>query len=137
MPRNCMGVSAAALLLAAQAQAAGAPAAPPRTTRDRIYTVAQAERGKQTYLRACSQCHALDVYGGDTMKTWEGGSLHDFYELIATTMPKSSPGSLKRREYVDVVAYILSLNNMPGGDQELPSRAGDLKAIRIKWRTKS
>jgi hypothetical protein len=71
------------------------------------------------------------------MKTWNGGSLHDFYETIANTMPKGSPGSLKRREYLDVVAYILSLNNMPVGDQELPSRAGDLKPIRIKWRTKS
>jgi mono/diheme cytochrome c family protein len=135
LARNCMGVTAAALLLATQAQAA--PAAAPRTTRDRIYTAAQAERGKQAYLKACAQCHALDVYGGDTMKTWDGGSLHDFYELIANTMPKGSPGSLKRREYVDVVAYILSLNNMPVGDQELPSRPGDLKPIRIKWRTKS
>lgn len=137
MPRNCMGLAAAALLFATQAEAAGPRAAAPRTTRDRIYTAEQAARGKQAYTRACAQCHALDVYGGNTMKAWEGGSLHDFYELIATTMPKGNPGSLKRREYADVVAYILSLNSMPIGDQELPSRAADLKAIRIKWRTKS
>ena len=131
------GLAAAALLFATHAEAAGARAAAPRTTRDRIYTVEQAERGKQAYTRACVQCHALDFYRGDIMKPWEGGSLHDFYESIATTMPQGNPGSLKRREYVDVLAYILSLNSMPAGDQELPSRAADLKAIRIKWRTKS
>ena len=131
------GLAAAALLLATQAEAAGARVAAPRTTSDRIYTVEQAGRGKQAYMRACVQCHALDFYGGYIMKPWDGGSLHDFYESIATTMPKGNPGSLKRREYLDVLAYILSLNSMPAGDQELPSRPADLKTIRIKWRTKS
>jgi len=137
LPRNCKGVSAAALLITVGATTALSAEPPARTTRDRIYTAGQAARGKQAYMRACVQCHALDFYGGDIMKPWEGGSLHDFYESIATTMPKGNPGSLKRREYVDVVAYILSINSMPVGGQELPSRAGDLKPIRIKWRTKS
>jgi len=128
---------AAGILFATRAEGAGARAAAPRTTRDRIYSVEQADRGKQAYTRACVQCHALDFYGGDIMKPWDGGSLHDFYESIATTMPKGNPGSLKRREYVDMVAYILSLNRMPAGDRELSTRAADLKAIRIKWRTKS
>jgi mono/diheme cytochrome c family protein len=131
------GCAAAALLLAAQAEAAGARAAAPRTTRDRIYTAEQAESGRQVYTRACAQCHALAFYKDDIMKPWDGGSLSDLYDAISTRMPPGNPGSLKRREYVDVLAYILSLNSMPAGDQELPSRAADLKAIRIKWRTKS
>jgi mono/diheme cytochrome c family protein len=130
------GLAAAALLLATPAGAAGAKAAAPRTTRDRIYSAAQAERGKQAYMRACVQCHALEFYRGDIMKAWEGGSLHDFYESIATTMPLGNPGSLKRREYLDMVAYILSLNRMPSGDGDLPARPGDLKDIRIRWRNK-
>ena len=128
--------AAAALLIGVGATTALSAGRPARTTRDRIYTVAQADRGKQAYIRACAECHALGVYGGNTLKSWEGGSLHDFYEWIATTMPKGNPGSLKRRQYADVVAYILNLNGMPAGEQELPSGAADLKAIRIKWRTK-
>jgi mono/diheme cytochrome c family protein len=108
----------------------------PRTTLDRIYTAEQAERGKEVYKKACSQCHALDFYRGDTMKPWEGATLSGLYDAVSTRMPQNNPGSLKRREYVDVLAYLLSLNGMPAGDQELSTRAADLKAIHIKWRTK-
>jgi hypothetical protein len=55
---------------------------------------------------------------------------------VATTMPQSNPGSLKRREYLDLVAYILSLNDMPAGGEELPATPEALKKIVIKWRTK-
>jgi mono/diheme cytochrome c family protein len=130
-------VSAAALLITVGAMTALSAERPARTTRDRLYTVEQAERGKQVYTRACAQCHALGFYRDDIMKPWDGGALSDLYDAISTRMPPGNPGSLKRREYLDVLAYILSLNRMPAGDQELPSRATDLKTIRIKWRTKS
>jgi mono/diheme cytochrome c family protein len=124
------------LALLAAAAAAVAPAAAPRTTRDRVYTAEQAARGKQVYQEACAQCHALDFYKGDTMKSWNGGSLSDLYDAVSVRMPPGNPGSLKRREYADIVAYILSLNGMPAGQEELSSRAADLKAIRIRWEVK-
>ena len=136
MPRRRRGLAAAALLVTIAEVPVLAEEPASRTTRDRIFTAEQAERGKDVYKRACSQCHALDFYRDDIMKPWDGGSLSDLYDAISTRMPPGNPGSLKRREYVDVLAYILSLNTMPAGDQELPSRAADLKAIRIKWRTK-
>ena len=43
---------------------------------------------------------------------------------------------LKRREYLDLLAYILSLNDMPAGKEELPVAPDALKKIVIKWRTK-
>ena len=107
-----------------------------RSTRDRIYTAEQADRGKEVYRRACAQCHALDLYKGDVMKSWDGATLSDLYDAVSTLMPKDNPASLKRKEYVDILAYIHSLNGMPAGDAEMPSKAADLKAIRIKWRTK-
>lgn len=117
--------------------AASGPARPAaRTTLDRIYTTRQAERGKQVYQRACVQCHTLDVYRGDMMKPWQGGSLFDLYEIIANLMPQENPGSLKPREYAELVAYILSLNGMPAGSEELPAQPSELKAIRIEWRSK-
>jgi mono/diheme cytochrome c family protein len=128
--------AAAALLVTVGAPAVLAQEPAPRTTRDRVYTAEQAERGKEVYKKACAQCHALDFYKGGTMKPWDGASLSGLYEAVSTLMPQSNPGSLKRREYVEILAYILSLNGMPAGEEELPSRAADLKAIRIKWRTK-
>ena len=132
MARNGRGLLALALVVNAHAAAA----APPRTTRDRIYTAAQADRGKQVYQEACVQCHALDLYRGAAMKSWNGGLLSDLYDAISLKMPHGNPGSLKRREYVEILAYILSLNGMPAGEQELPSAAAELKAIRIKWGSK-
>ena len=126
-----------ALLLATCASPVVAEEPASRTTRDRIYTTEQADRGKEVYKRVCSQCHALDFYKGEAIKPWDGATLSDLYDVVATLMPKDNPASLKRKEYVDVLAFILSLNGMPTGDAELPSKAADLKAIRIKWRTKS
>ena len=134
--RSRLGLAAAALLCTIPGLARDAPAATPRTTRDRIYTTGQAERGKLVYKRACVQCHALAFYRGDIMKSWEDGSLLDLYDSIANTMPQANPGSLKRREYLEIVAYILSLNGMPAGGEELPARPDDLKGIRIRWRNK-
>jgi mono/diheme cytochrome c family protein len=136
VPRTRRGVSAAALLIGMGATTALSAERPSRTTRDRIYTAAQAERGKEVYKEVCAACHALDFYSGPTMKSWDGGSLSDLYDAISLRMPPGNPGSLKRREYLDILAYILSLNDTPAGEAELPSRAGDLKGIRIKWGTK-
>lgn len=110
--------------------------APPRTTRDGVYTADQAERGRETYAESCAACHPLDWYKGDHMKSWEGATLMGLYDSIATTMPQSNPGSLKRREYVALLAYILSLNELPTGSDELPETADALGKIVIQWRNK-
>jgi mono/diheme cytochrome c family protein len=132
LARSARGLLALALAVPGPAAAA----APPRTTRDRIYSAAQADRGKQVYQEICVQCHALEFYRGETMKSWNGGSLSDLYDALSVKMPQSNPGSLKRRQYLDILAYILALNGMPAGEQELPAAAAELKAIRIKWGSK-
>jgi mono/diheme cytochrome c family protein len=108
-----------------------------RTTQDGVYTTDQAERGKESYKQACAGCHPLDYYQGPAMKPWNGASLFNLYDVVATTMPQNNPGSLKRREYLDLLAYILSLNDMPVGSEELPATPEALKKIVIKWRTKT
>lgn len=109
---------------------------PARTTLDGVYTAAQAERGQETYQQACAACHPLDWYKTGVMKSWEGATLLGLYDSIATTMPQNNPGSLKRREYVTLLAYILSLNEMPTGGEELPESPDVLGKILIKWRNK-
>jgi mono/diheme cytochrome c family protein len=128
-------------MAAVGALAAGSAAAPlagqeggAATTLDGVYTSEQAERGKGTYQQACSQCHALDWYTGEVVKAWEDAPLYGLFEVISTKMPEDNPGSLSRREYVDLLAYILELNGMPAGDQSLSTGASRLRQILFKWR---
>jgi mono/diheme cytochrome c family protein len=125
-----------ALILALIAPPALAEDPPPRTTQDGVYTSKQAERGKEGYKQSCAGCHPLDWYRGGVMKSWDGAPLANLLDALSTTMPQNNPGSLKRREYLDLLAYILSLNDMPTGSEELPIPADDLRKIVVKWRSK-
>jgi mono/diheme cytochrome c family protein len=106
-----------------------------RTTRDGVYTAEQSERGKEVYQRACAECHALDWYQSEAVRAWNGAPVYNLYELILTRMPPTNPGSLKTREYVDILAYVFALNDQPVGANELPARPEALKDIRIQWRS--
>ncbi|MDT8369466.1 MAG: cytochrome c [Longimicrobiales bacterium] len=103
------------------------------TTLDSIYTAAQAERGREVYIRVCSQCHTLDWYQGEIIRAWEGGPLYNLFEVISTRMPEDNPGSLSRREYVAVLAYILSINGLPAGSTPLSTGRSRLAAILFKF----
>jgi hypothetical protein len=46
-------------------------------------------------------------------------------------MPKNDPGSLSEQEYVDVMSYMLRLNGMPVGFDELPTDSVALTKIKI------
>lgn len=107
------------------------------TTLDGVYTAEQAARGKQIYQRSCVGCHALDWYQGDMVRAWAGAPLFGLFEVISTKMPEDNPGSLSRRQYVDMLAYILELNDMPVGDQELSTGASRLRQILFQWRDPS
>lgn len=104
-----------------------------RTTLDGVYTAEQAARGRQTYQRVCSECHSLDYYSGATIRPWAGADVYSMYDLIRTQMPQNNPGSLRPREYVAMIAYILELNGMPAGAEALSSRRSELRNIVFKW----
>lgn len=121
----------AALLLAPEALQAQEET---RTTLDGVFTAEQAARGKAVYQESCVQCHALDWYKGDVVRAWEGAPLYNLFDVISTRMPEDNPGSLDRREYVDMLAYILELNGMPPGEQPLSTGSSRLRAILFKWK---
>jgi len=108
------------------------------TTRDGVFTDAQAKRGEDVYARACASCHAPDLSGSgqappladaDFAKEWDGQPLADLFERIRTTMPADAPGALKPAEVADVMALLLSKARMPAGSTELPGDAAALKTI--------
>jgi hypothetical protein len=56
-------------------------------------------------------------------------TLHLFFEKTKTTMPRGAPGTLSDKVYVDIVSYVLKVNEFPAGAQEL--RVDDLPKIRV------
>ena len=47
-------------------------------------------------------------------------------------MPQGNPGSLSTDEYVDILAYFLSMNEYPAGANELPADPSALRSIRVE-----
>lgn len=99
-----------------------------------VFTEAQALRGQGVYPGACGRCHGSRLNGAPDdpdmlstpalarasfLRNWEGRSLATLFEYTRATMPADNPGSLLDEEYVDVIAYMLSVSGMPPGDDEL------------------
>ena len=106
---------------------------------DRVYTAEQAARGEDLYNRSCSYCHRSDLSGGDDgapalrgnpfFLRWKDRSLSDFYFVLAETMPQDAPSSLSRKEYAEIISFILKRNDAAAGDSELVPDEERLKHI--------
>lgn len=107
--------------------------ADPRTINDAVYTEAQAEAGEKLYADHCILCHDKK-YFRPVLKRWEGQPLSIIFTVMSTSMPESNPGFLTQKEYVDILAYILSLSRYAPGNSELDYRNGALNEIIVASR---
>ena len=99
---------------------------------DGVYTSAQAQRGQQLVDANCSACHtAAEWSNSNFLNTWAGRPVDDLNEFLSQAMPLDSPGKLKESEYADIVAYMLSLNHAPAGQNELPAEKTALARIHV------
>jgi mono/diheme cytochrome c family protein len=102
-----------------------------------VYTAAQAERGKATFLVTCQRCHNADLSGdrGPALKgerfmtTWGGGGVNRLFEKIRDTMPPFATSTLDDATKLDIVTFILQTNGFPAGERDLA--AADLESIDI------
>jgi len=132
-------LSAVAIWGIAGLRAAGGPqATPDRTVWDGVYTAEQAKRGQPLYSQSCGSCHGVALEGGEMAPpltggafnaNWNGLSLGDLFERTRISMPQSSPGSLTRPQYADIIAFMLSAGGFPEGKTELPQQTENLKQI--------
>ncbi len=114
---------------------------------DGIFTEVQAERGRAAYPGACGLCHGRRLNGAPDdpdmrstpplararfLRTRDGRSLATLFEYARATMPEDNPGSLTDDEYVDVIAYMLSVGGMPAGEAELRADLGHLARVVIE-----
>ena len=121
---TCLGLAVSSS--SALAQSAG------RSTKDRIYTSAQAAEGRDIYDGRCKSCHTAISHTGPPFRAnWDKRPLSDLWDYILEKMPKDAPGTLDPDEYTKVLAYILRMNGMPAGQDDLSSDKKLLKTIRI------
>jgi mono/diheme cytochrome c family protein len=100
-----------------------------RTVWDRVFTTAQAERGKAIFGTTCASCHAADLSGGrgpelrgETFRNhWMEGSLDRLFARVKSMPPNGA--NLGSAESIDVLAYLLDVNDFPAGAQELKAEA--------------
>lgn len=108
-------------------------AAEPRTVNDQVYSKAQAKIGEKLYADQCLLCHDKK-YFRPVLKRWEGQPISVLFTVMSTSMPESNPGFLTEKEYVDILAYILSLSRYAAGDTELDYRDGALNELTVEAR---
>ena len=104
-----------------------------RTVNDGVYTEDQADVGETLYAQHCLLCHDKK-YFRPVLKRWEGQPIGILYTVMSTSMPESNPGFLTEKEYVDILAYILSLSRYAPGDTELDYKDGALNALTVEAR---
>jgi len=97
-----------------------------------LYIAAQAEAGRVVYLSNCASCHLPDLggrneaaplAGANFMRAWRTRTSNDLLTLIRATMPPGNRGNLGDENYVSLVAFLLSANGAPPGDQPLSAAA--------------
>jgi S-disulfanyl-L-cysteine oxidoreductase SoxD len=124
----------------------GLAAAASRSVWDGVYTKDQARRGKATYQEECLKCHGETLGSGEAgpalageefRQKWNAKTVGALFALINKTMPSDDPGNLSSREYSDLVAYILNVNEYPAGQKELDRDVVTLNEIRIEAKQRS
>ena len=135
-----MTMKPALILLTAVTLAAATAFAQGQTTNDGIGTDVQIKRGADTYSMQCAACHDAQLAGSGTAPAlagtdfsanWKDETVGSLFERIRVTMPADNPGSMKRDQVADLVAFILNFNKYPVGQKDLPTDLESLKAIKI------
>ncbi len=99
------------------------------------------------YSGACGSCHGRRLNGAPDdpdmrstpplararfMRIWEGRSLATLFEYTRASMTEDNPDSLGDQEYVDIIAYMLTVGGMPNGDTELSPDSQSLAQVLIQ-----
>jgi mono/diheme cytochrome c family protein len=111
-----------------------------------VFNAEQVGRGKGVYDSVCARCHGLRANGaGDPemppapavarssfLAKWDGQSVAALFEYVRNLMPTDNPASLSDQQYIDAVAYMLSLSTIPAGAGELSPDVAGLEGIFIE-----
>jgi cytochrome c len=87
------------------------------------FTAEEARSGRDSYGSFCTFCHGKNLEGssgpsliGKAFKAgWSKHSVAELYVFVQHTMPFCAGGSLSDAEYANIIAYILSRNEVEAG----------------------
>ncbi len=104
-----------------------------------IYSEFQAKRGAAVFEEKCATCHGENTWGPNLQgnsfwSSWDHKSARSLYSTIIGAMPPDRPGSLSEKTTSDLVAYILQMNSLPAGGQEIesPDQLNSVRVVRPK-----
>src|SRR5204862_3141090 len=127
--RSIFGAAAVGTWIAAIAIASAQQAGPgDRKVWDGVYTSAQAARGKAPFESSCARCHNVELAGsqrGPALKgnafwsKYENDNLATLFMYLRDNMPQDGPSLVSENIKADILAYIMSANGMPAGNDEL------------------
>jgi mono/diheme cytochrome c family protein len=112
----------------------------PQTVWSGVYTEAQAYRGEKVAQTTCIGCHGSGLDGGDSgpkltgapfIANWSSQPVSQLFDWIREAMPSDAPGTWSKDDTAAVIAYILKINKLPAGKQELPTDKQLLDQIQI------
>ncbi len=114
-----------------------------KTTRDGVYTKAQAERAVAQYEKVCANCHdpakvpsdkkpAPPLVGDVFIDNWKDRPLGELLTVIRLTMPSDGSVTLTTEEAVNLTAFILQMNKFPDGKDELKNDDSGKKVMIVK-----
>ena len=107
-------------------------AAAPEAESSSFYTSRQASRGDGLFRDNCVSCHSSSEFSGASFqRRWRNRAVGDIYEFVLYSMPDDNPGGLPEQTYADIVAYMLSMNDFPAGDSELPTSLDELMKMMM------
>jgi mono/diheme cytochrome c family protein len=93
-----------------------------------VYTSAQAATGEELYFTACARCHGDDLAGlerapalagGTFGQRWDGATLQKLFERVEQMPPDDPNARLTPQKSADVIAFLLSANDVPAGTVKL------------------
>ena len=104
------------------------------------YTAAQAQAGRTVYATNCALCHGANLQGGSApvlvggkfTKSLQSDPMTapQLYEFITSHMPGGEPGVLGDAQFLQVFAFVLSMNGHPAGDRPLSRQTlGEVKLL--------
>jgi len=118
------------------------PASHAQPTKDATqlsFTAAQAATGEVEYKASCIDCHGPNLndgeFGGPPLKgdaftaKWLKLPASALVGYVHAAMPPDAPGRLPMGTYVEIVAYILSVNGVPPGTRDMPADMSTLAAL--------
>jgi S-disulfanyl-L-cysteine oxidoreductase SoxD len=139
-----VGLAAAMWAGVFAASSAQQPAAGEKKVWDGVFTSAQAARGKAPFERSCARCHNVELAGsqrGPALKgnvfwsKYENDNLGTLFTYLRDNMPQDGPSLVDDGIKADILAYVISVNGMPSGNDELKADIRALEGIKIAKKT--